>query len=218
MTDWQRHFVHRKESLKTTWKLRVLVVLLAFFAVWITRGFWTVKIGESMICQEQISRSDALLLENFDPDYLVFERAAALQKKGIAAKIFVPVSASSNPEIPSVVSKGLAELMARVAHIDQIEVIPIKHIEPISLNAAYQIRDFLIAENVKSIVVVTPDFRSRRSLMVYSAVLGPAGIAVGCTPVFGTYTPTNWTETWHAMQEAGLQFLKLQYYRFYVLW
>jgi hypothetical protein len=37
-------------------------------------------------------------------------------------------------------------------------------------------------------------------------------------PVFGVNTPKNWTQTWHGIQGVTEQWLKLQYYRFYVLW
>lgn len=213
--SWRRHFYYRKEALKTTWKLRLSVLLLGVLVVWMIRVFGTVRIGESLTCIEETAHSDALLLENFDPDYLVFERAAALQSAGVASRILVPTRASRNHE--STVSKGIAEVMAHVARIPNIETIPIGEVEPISFNAANQIRDFLSKEYVKSIVVVAPGFRSRRSLLVYGTLLAPAGITVRCVPVFGTTTPTNWTNTWHGIQDVGLQFLKLQYYRFSVL-
>jgi hypothetical protein len=44
------------------------------------------------------------------------------------------------------------------------------------------------------------------------------GIKVHCVPVFGQKSPANWTKTWHGIQDVTEQFLKLQYYRFYVLW
>ena len=84
-SQWQRYFFYRKESLRTTWKLRLSVLLSGILIVSLTRGFWTVKIAQSLVCEQQSPHSEALLLENFDPDYLVFERAAALQKAGIAA-------------------------------------------------------------------------------------------------------------------------------------
>jgi len=182
-------------------------------------------IGQSLICDEQIPPSDALLVENFDPNFIVFERTAALQKSGVAPRVLVPIPADNNSdpkldynsEVSNMVSKAVAEVMARVAHVPNIEMIPIQEIEPISLNAARQIRDFLTREQVRSIVVVTPDFRSRRSFLVYSTVLEPAGISVGCVPAFGAKTVQNWSDTWHGLQEVGLEFLKLQYYRFYVL-
>ena len=169
------------------------------------------------MCPERIGHSDALLLDNFDPDYLVFARSAALQKAGIADKLFVPIEVPNEPETPHSVSEGIAELMAREAHVLKIEPIPIQINEPVSLNAANQIRDFLISDHVKSVIVVSPGFRSRRYFLIYSAVFRPAGIQVGCAPVFGITTVHNWMKSWHGMQSVAEQFFKLQYYRSYVL-
>ena len=91
----------------------------------------------------------------------------------------------------------------------ELEFIPIRDIEPISLNVAYQIRDFLVTEHLKPVLVVTPGFRSQRSSLVYHAVLGPAGITMSCMPVFGEKTPKNWTQTWHDIQDVTEQWLKL---------
>src|SRR5215831_448842 len=113
-SGWQRHFFYRKESLRTTWTLRLSLVLFVFFAAWTTRSFWTLKLGQSLVCQEQFGHSDALLLENFDPEYLVFERAAALQNKAVAEKVYVPVRASDSEE-PNAVAAGFAEVMTRIA-------------------------------------------------------------------------------------------------------
>jgi hypothetical protein len=192
--------------------------MLVMLLVSVTRGFWMLKIGQSLVCTEEVSPSDVILVENFDPHYLVFERAAALHKAGLAVRVLVPTDASRDPERANPVSQGIAELMARVARLQNVEILPIRIREPVSLNAAYQIRDFLSKEHLSSVIVVTDGFRSRRSALVYHAVLDPAGIKVGCMPVFGGNTPKNWTVTWHGIEDVTEQFLKLQYYRFYVLW
>jgi hypothetical protein len=215
-SGWQ-HLFYRKEVWKTTWKLRLSILFLAAVMLWLTKGFLTEGIGRSLTCDEQIAPSDALLVENFDPDYLVFERTVSLRRAGIANRIFVPVQTAEDVETPSPVLEGFTEVMARVSHLENMEIIPFALTEPISLNTANQIRTFLTKEHVKSVVVVTPGFRSRRSYLVYNSVLAPAGITVHCVPVFGTKTVRNWTKTWHGIQEVALQFGKLQYYRFYVL-
>jgi hypothetical protein len=212
---WHRHFFYRKETLKTTWKLRLAMLLLVLGLVTVTRGFWTRWIAQSLICSESAPHSDALLLENFDASYLVFERAAALHREGVAPRILVPIAAAEDE--PNSIAKGTVELMAKVAWIQNFEMIPIHEVEPISLNAAKEIRDFLKKESLKSVVVVTPAFRGRRSALVYDAVLTPAGVRVACVPVFGTKSADNWSETWHGIQDVAEQFIKLQYYRFYVL-
>ena len=216
--QWQRHFFYTKASIKTTWKLRLALLLLGILLVSVTRGFWMLRIGQSLVCPEEMGQSDGIMVENFDPDYRLFERAAALHKAGFAARILVPTSASRDPARPSTVSKGIVDVMSHVARMHEPEIIPIQAIEPISLHAAYQIRDFLTKEHLKSVIVVTPGFRSQRSSLVYHAVLDPAGIQVYCVPVFGQTTPENWTATWHGIQDVTEQFLKLQFYRFHVLW
>jgi hypothetical protein len=217
-SKWQRHFFSRKESPKTTWKFRLVLLLLGMLLVSMTRGFWMLRIGQSLVCAEEMRPSDAILVENFAvSDYLIFERAAALHQAGLAARVLIPTEASREPGSARAVPQGIAELKARMARLPNPEILPIWIRRPNSLNAAYQIRDFLTKEHLKSVLVVTDGFRSQRSVLIYHAALDPVGITVGCMPVFGQMTPTNWTTTWHGIAKVTRQFLKLQYYRFYVL-
>jgi hypothetical protein len=169
------------------------------------------------VCREEIRRSDVIIVENFDPNYLLFERAAQLKRQGFAVRVIVPAEASHEVGGISRISKGIAELMIQVAQLQDTEIIPIRESEPISLNAACQIRDFLTKEHLQSVIIITGGFRSKRTCLVYNAVVGTAGIRVHCMPVFGRQTPQNWTESWHGIQEVSEQFLKLQYYRLFVL-
>jgi hypothetical protein len=216
--NWQRHFFTRQESIKTTWKLRLAILVLGILLVSVTRGWWSHWIGYSLVCQETIGHSDVILVENFTSNYLLFERAAALHAAGFAPRILVPTPAARGAVKPNAVSRGIVEVMARVAGMPEPEMLPVRMTEPISLHAAYQIRDFLTTEHLRSVIVVTAGFRSRRAALIYQAVLAPAGIRIYCLPVFGQKTPANWTETWHGILEIAEQFLKLQYYRFYALW
>ena len=215
--SWTRHLVYRKPSWRTTWKLRLSLLLAIVILVPATHGWWAPAIAGSLICTEQTPPSDALLLENFDPDYLVFERATTLQWSGTSTTAFVPFQKDGRTGEPNMISAGVANLMAKVSWLQSMEFIPIREEEPISLNAARQIRDVLVSRNVKSIIVVTPGFRSRRSFLVYDSVLRPAGIRVGCAPILGTKRTENWTTTWHGIQDVNEQFIKLQYYQLWVL-
>jgi hypothetical protein len=107
--------------------------------------------------------------------------------------------------------------MARVARVQNLEIVPIQEIEPYSLNAARQIRDHLVRESVRSVLVVSPALRSKRSSLVYRSVLQPAGIQVHCLAMLGQHTPDNWTASWHGIQVVTEQFIKLQFYRFWVV-
>jgi len=217
MDGWGRHFFYRKEVWKTTWTFRLSVLLVFIVIALLTRNVLADRIGKSLVCEERADRSDAILVENFDPEYLEFERAATLKNAGIASRVFVPVSGSADPDYPDASSNGIVEEFARVARLTDLTPIPIHQTEPITLNAAIDVRDFLVKEHIRSVVFVTPGFRSRRSVLVYEKIFTPAGIKFGCVPVFGNQTPDNWTTSWHGIQDVILQLGKLQYYRFYVL-
>jgi len=194
-----------------------LLMLVVIGVAMLTNSFWTASIASSLVCAEELGASDAMLIENFDPNYLLFERAAGLEKAGLARMTFVPVEASSDSRIANPVSVGIAEVMARQARLRTWRQIIVTQREPISLNAALQIRDRLAAEKIKSIIVIAPAFRSRRSSLVYQTTLGAAGITVHCVPVPGRTAVQTWTHTWHGIQQVCEELLKFQYYRFYVI-
>ena len=173
-------------------------------------------LAESLVCEADAAPSDAILVENFDPDYLLFERATELRRKGLAPRVLVPVR-SDTTSGPNLVGLGMAHVMAKVAHLEAMDVVPFHEVEPISLNAAYDVLRFLRQEGLRSVVIVAPQFRSRRSAQIYEATLGRAGIAVTCEPVPGVAGVESWTASLHGIQNVMEQWVKLQYYRVYVL-
>jgi hypothetical protein len=131
--------------------------------------------------------------------------------------VLVPVRIDPGTLEPNVVAVGIVEVMARIARIGSIEIVSTREIEPITLNAARDLLTFLKREHIRSVIVVTPLFRSHRSVLIYSATFESAGIAVRCEPVEGGHGLHTWTRSWHGIQEVAEQFVKLAYYRLYVL-
>src|SRR5262245_9817210 len=179
-----------------------------------SRSFWSRTIAQSLTCAEGLSPSDLILVENLNQDYLLFERAAELQQEGFGRRVLIPVQVTHDSDRANAVAVGIAELMASVAQVRTPEFMPVQAPEPISLNIAMRIRDFLAKEQLRSMIVVTAGFRSRRSLLIYKAV--SPGVHVSCIPVFVRAHRDTWAKTWHGVQEVTEQFLKLQFYRFYV--
>ena len=214
---WTRHIFYRSQRTRTTWKFRIGLVLLVLFIGWLTRAWWSVAIADSLVCDASTAPSDAILVENFDPDYLVFERATSLRRAGLAPRVLVPIAVGPGANNPNAVGLAIAEAMASIARLGAMDIVPIREVEPISLNAARDVLRYLDREGIRSVIVVAPLFRSRRSALVYGATFGGAGVAVTCEPVQGTRGVETWSDSWHGIQNVGEQWLKLQYYRFYVL-
>jgi hypothetical protein len=200
------------------WKIVLTVSLGSILASSLTYAHWLPAIAHSLVCSPRLVPSDAILVEDVDTNYLLFEEAATLRRSGVSARVLVPIQAGEgNVDQASPVAKSIAELMGRLARLQNLEIVPITAIEPYTLNAARQVRAYLERERLGSIIIVAAAFRSKRSSLVYETVLGPSGIRVSCRPVFGNHTPENWSATWHGIQDVGQQLLKLQFYRFYVL-
>jgi hypothetical protein len=214
---WIEIFIYRKEIWKTTWKFRLLLIILMGACFFLTRGFISEKLAESLVCQGTVAKSDAVIIENFDPNYLLFEETAKLVKAGQVGRVYVPVRINSSGSGPNKVNLEFVEVMCSISRISEYELIPITDIEPIRLNAAQQIKTFLRDQKIHSITVVSPVFSSRRSFLVYHSVFESTGIKVYCLPVFNQRTPKNWTESWHGIQDVFMEFGKLWYYRLAVL-
>jgi hypothetical protein len=82
---------------------------------------------------------------------------------------------------------------------------------------ALQVAKFLEDNGIRSVLVVSPGFRSTRSHLVYNHVLGPRGIRVQCVAARAPFSVDDWWHTWHGVQDVWLEFSKLLYYRFWVL-
>ena len=214
---WTRHVTTRTERTRTTWKFRLAVLVLAGLAAWLTRSWWTAAVARSLVCDANAAASDALIVENFDSNYSTFARAAQLMRAGIVPRALVPVAADPNTHELNPVSVRLSGALIELARLEHAVMVPVREAEPFELNTARDLLDFVKAQHLRSVVVVSPLFRSRRSSLVYQATLGTAGIAVSCEPVSEMRDVNTWTHSWHGIQDVMEQWAKLQYYRFYVL-
>jgi hypothetical protein len=213
--SWQSYLWRPKQTTKTTWLFKIVILSLVLVA-WVSSGdFVAGEIARTLSCTESAAISDAILTEDFDHSYLLYERARDLRAAGFATRVLVPAQADLRNRLrANRVTEGIIRVMAEAAHLPQPEVFPVSVVEPVSLNVARDVRKYLTEQRIRSMIVVTQRFRSRRSMLVHRAVLGQDGVLVYCAPVERS---TDWRKSWHGIQEVSLQFIKLQYYRLYVL-
>jgi len=220
-TSWgvlKGHLVYEATICRTTWKFRFVVLALFLALTLATKAWWIPGLGRTLVCSSESVTPDLIVIDNLDSDYLLFEKAAELIERGFAGKVLVPVQASGrNPGAPNLVSREIVDVMVRVAGLDRAEIFPIKQEEPITLNAARQVGEYLKGSNVKKVLVLTSGFKSRRLHMIFKKTLGEVGIESYCLPVWGGHRPENWAQSWHGIQEVLLQFIKLGYYRVWVM-
>jgi len=190
---------------------RLALFLLPILGVSLAAWSWWVWAAGSLVHSDAVQPADVVLIENFDPNYLLFERAADLLRRGLSQRAIVPVQGGGQ------VANGMVELMSQVARLEKVEKIPIREEEPITLNTVVDIKAYLVAHKVESVLIVTDGFRSQRAFLVYDKILTPARIRFTIVPVFGLKNVQNWRKSWHGIQDVTLEFAKLWYYRLIVL-
>ena len=215
----RRLFVEKK-VVRTSWNFRLLGLALLVAALLIPGKYWLSAAAMSLVHTGPVMPAEVILVDPLETHYIIFDRAARLYGRGFGSRFIAPVvTPGAGPQNPGdQVAIDIANLLARTAGIHDPEVITIRDEEPITLNAAIQIRDYLLDHRIGSAVMVTTCFRSQRTFEVYHSVFEPCGLRFSCEPVCGDRSPENWTSSLHGLQEVALELWKLWYYRLWVLW
>jgi len=79
---WISWFFRRKEVWKTTWKARLLIIVLIGAGFFLAKGIVFRGIGESLVCEAPVESADVAILMNFDTNYLLFEETEKLVRAG----------------------------------------------------------------------------------------------------------------------------------------
>jgi hypothetical protein len=94
-----------------------------------------VAVARSLVCEANGAPSDAILVENFDPDYLVFERATQLRRDGFASECSCQPGAIQHRRDQCCCARHGGD-DGEDSRLGAMEIVPIREVEPISLNAA----------------------------------------------------------------------------------
>jgi hypothetical protein len=149
--------------IRISWKILLGLLLALLLAGFATRGYWFRVLAQSLVFSGSANKSDVIFIENSDFKYLLFERAARLSKAGMGRRVIIPVETDGDSVAPGLVSLRVAEVMCQVAQIIDPEFVAIKQKEPCSIGMARQLAARLQSEKVRSAIIVTQAFRSRRT-------------------------------------------------------
>ena len=184
-------FFYEDRVLKTTWKLRIGICSVLILFLLLTGRYWMIAIGHSLVYQDELARSDIILIVDFDFDYLLFEAAAELQSKDFAPRVLVTGWTRGNRPSPDAWVRQIIHVISSAARVQNLEIIGVREIEPITFNVAKQVGDALRSEDVRSMIVVSQAFRSKRTSDIYRKVFEPLGVQIYCSPVFGMSRPED---------------------------
>lgn len=206
----------QNEKRRRNWS-RILRLFAIALAVWSLLAWVAAR---SLIVRAEISSADALVVLSGSNTYL--ERtswAARLYSEGRAPFIILTndnvaggwsVAEQRNPLFTELAAE---ELRRKGVPAEKIETI----FETASgtYEEALRLREYSVAHGLRSILVVTSAYHSRRALWTLRRVFEGSGIEIGLdTPGTGIQTPAPATWWWHpsGWQIVPGEYLKMIYY------
>ncbi|HEV2915231.1 MAG TPA: YdcF family protein [Pyrinomonadaceae bacterium] len=210
-------FPEAKRGRKGTRARRLLLVAALAVVVWSLLA-WAA--AHALVVRAELTHADALVVLSGSGVYL--ERAgsaAQLWKEGRADKIILTNDSQhggwseAKQRNPSFVERASEELERAGVAADKIEVLP----EAVTSthDEALLLRRYATTHGLRSILVVTSAYHSRRALWTLRRVFQGSGIEVGLTAVApGQQSPPPATWWWHALgwRTVALEYIKLGYY------
>ena len=114
-----------------------------------------------------------------------------------------------NGNYPDIVLQKLKNLGLKETE-SKVIVVPIRH--PVTLKEAEVVLKDLSKENIKSVILLSPGFHTRRSYLVYQHVGIPLQIKIFPFASFTEYQLNNWWVQEHGVRDFTVELLKLGYY------
>lgn len=205
-----------KKGIRVWWRALGIVVL-AFMTLAVAA--WVAARG--LIVRAELSSADALVVLSGSSTYL--ERtdwAARLYREGRAPRIILT---NDNVQGGWSVAEQRNPLFIELAAEElRRKGVPAEKIETIRENAsgtyeeAGRLREYAINHHLRSILIVTSSYHSRRALWTLRRVFVGTGIEIGLdAPDTGVQTPTPATWWWY---RSGWQIVPGEYVKIFYYW
>jgi uncharacterized SAM-binding protein YcdF (DUF218 family) len=176
--------------------------------------------AHALIVQAELSDADALVVLSGSSAYVErTQYAARLWREGRAPRVLLTNDSTiggwseHEQRNPSFAERAVEELRRAGVGAEQIEVLPAEVTS--TYEEAVALRDYAVAHKLRSLLVVTSSYHSRRALWTLRRTFQGSGIHVGLDAVApGQQMPAPATWWWHPLgwRVVALEYVKLGYY------
>ena len=206
--------------MKASRKFKLITILLSGFLAWI---FLAPFLAERLIVEKPLARADAILILGGAATFTErAQKAAELYRKGVAAKILLTDDGGeagwsrAEQRNPKFVELARAVLIEQNVPAEAIEII-----EPQVNGTIDEAREFAglaKAENLKSVLLVTSAYHTRRAGWTFTRVLNETGVEIGIAsppPGIQTPVPVYWWLSGEGWKLVAGEYVKTAYYWVY---
>ena len=200
------------------WNSRKIVkALLLLIAAW---GLLAWLAARALMVSAPLPSADAIVILSGSSAYLErTQKAAELYRQGRAPFVWLTNDhtrggwSSALQRNPLFVERATDELIKGGVPADKIKIVP-----GVASNTRYEtllIKDYAVAEGIRSVLVVTSAYHSRRALRSLRQLFAGTEVAIGLEPAaIGPLTPSPvfWWLQPEGWRTVGVEVVKLIYY------
>jgi uncharacterized SAM-binding protein YcdF (DUF218 family) len=190
-----------------------VAIIIWFLLAWVA--------AQALVVRAELPRADALLVLSGSSNYVERARwAARLYREGRAPLILLTDDgqqggwSQSEQRNPFFVERAAAELKSAGVPADKIEVLP--GVVSSTYEEALSLRSFASSRDLRSVLVVTSAYHSRRALWTLRRVLEGSNVEVGMdAPPAGedSPAPAMWWTSERGWQMVAGEYPKIIFYR-----
>jgi uncharacterized SAM-binding protein YcdF (DUF218 family) len=200
------------EFFRRRWRIILLSLLAWSLLAWIA--------AEALIVKSELAHADALVVLAGSSTYVErTRRAAELYRAGRAPKIILTNDnlqsgwSIEQERNPLFVERAADELKRQGVPAEKIEVVP--GVVSSTYTEAVRLREYTGEQGLKSMLVVTSAYQSRRALWTLRRVFHGSDVVIGLDAVApGEQTPRTATWWWHKLgwELVPGEYVKMVYY------
>jgi hypothetical protein len=203
-----------------TWRV---VAGLVLFAVMVAGSapVWGPAVVAPLVADDPGGQADVVVVEiGPHPEKALFSRAARLQRDGRVSRVaVVRYQRSARLDMAGIEMPDRFDEVLRVywqdagLQDDIVDLVPVGVTDPVTLNLARQVAAWCETQKIRSVIVVTGLFHSRRSLYAYRKFLQPLSVRVTASPASAGLDVHNWWRTKDGIQDVFQEWVRLVYYK-----
>ena len=172
---------------------------------------WLGAMGDFLVAREELSPSDTIIVLAGNSIYRA-RYGAMLYQRGLAPRVIISNEPVRTRGLDStwleLKGLGLSKL-----DIPDAAIMPIEQVSGSTFEEAQHSRDMMLRQGWSSAILVTDPFHTRRALLTFQSVFGPAGLRVTPAPAEGSKYQTD---GWWRDPDRGIrviqEYIKLPYY------
>ena len=194
---------------------RILLGLLVFIVAWAVVAWVAAR---ALIVDADLSSADAIVVLSGSSAYVErTQKAAELYRAGRAPLVWLTDDhtrggwSSALQRNPYFVERATEELIKAGVPADRIRIVP--GVASSTRDESLILRDYASAQRVRSVLVVTSAYHSRRALRTLRQSFAGTGTAIGLQPASASSIAFWWLHP-DGWRTVGGEYVKLAYYWF----